>query len=371
MQIEPSRKNVRVRLEPGLHVLTDIEHLALTIERYWIKPQDKTRMRSVEFDLNTIRNNYPDLAVWAIVKIVNEDAELEDWTPVSFKNFCFDLPEEDLEEIVFIFSNTHSVNKKTSVNDIIYEPREYGCKAKIDLTWTILSSWAGDWSHEYKDSDVMPASMTGKINFSESGQVNANFLEMIIDPDDPDDPESGKQLVPSGSFSLQQKTVSQGTWAPTLDHAIGGSNTIFCNASDSWDKNNESKNKYAKLYLKITGPEKQSENVSEEDLNMLPSSMQQQMRQLMDLANNMESQLESYGMINEPKEGELKYDLRIYFDWLPATESLSPEPSKIKPEPIELEGIFDEEERNIALDKTININGGTARLQGILRLSGQ
>jgi len=212
---------------------------------------------------------------------------------------------------------------------------------------------------------------------TETGQVDVTFIEQIVDPEDPTDPESGKTLVPFGSFSYMQNTVSGGSMSPLPGFVASGTGRTVCNASDNWERKKKSKKGYASLSLTISGPEKEEE-VTQSDLNMLPPEMRQQMSQLMAMTQNMQGQMESMGMLREPEEGELKYDLRMYFDSMPAQFTVntnnaggSTEATQITPEPIELEGIFRATETEIPLSKTINIPGGSARLQGTLKLRPQ
>jgi hypothetical protein len=351
-------------VEGEIAPLVDLQPLSLTIDRYLLYSEDKQRIRSIKFDFTLLQSKLPYLTTWAIIKIVNKEPIYEDWSETSFRSFCFDLPEEDLEEIAFIYANTHPEKPMAAVNNLMYYPKDYGCLAKVNFNWSIRGAADINWIHKYTGSSET-AQMTGRVRNMEKGQVDVTFQEVIVDPDAyDDDPESGMELVPYGGFSYSLVGGTSGTWSPYSEIVLKGGTVITCSASDSWDGENKSKKGYANMFLEITGPPQEP---SEEELALIPPEL----RQKLDQAKAILEKAKRDFRIEEPKEGELKYRIHLYFDWLPAMDSTQtdPEASKIKPDPIELEGVFKADQTVIPLDKTLHTDVGTVHLTGTLILS--
>lgn len=360
---QPSITENSITMEGKIAPLIDLPSLSLTMDRFLISPEDKQRIRSVKFDFTMLQSHFPYLTTWAIIKIYNREPLYEDWSETTFRSFCFDLPEENLEEITFIYANTHPEDPMTAVNNLMYYPKEYGCMAKVNFNWNIRGAADINWIHKYTGSSET-AQMTGRVRNMERGQVDVTFQEAIVDPDlYDDDPESGMQLVPYGGFSYSLIGGTSGTWSPYSEIVLKGGTVISCSASDSWDGENESKKGYANLFLEITEPPK---DISEEELALIPPELRQKLDQAKAILEKAKRDFKA----KEPKEGELKYSIHLYFDWLPAMDSAKtdPEASKIKPDPIELEGIFKADQTVIPLDKTLHTDVGTVQLTGTMIL---
>ncbi|MBW2015906.1 MAG: hypothetical protein JRF57_07885 [Deltaproteobacteria bacterium] len=376
---KPSISNNRITVAGSVNTPVNLSYLSLTMERFYFKPGDKQHIRSIDFDLTNLHKRHPKLAVWAIIKIAGEIEVQEDWSGVDFRNYCFDLPEEDLEEIVFIFANPTATEDFNGANLVDYTAKEYGCDAKLDIKWDIQSSWAGDWEYLYPNSGGMKARMGGKVQHREGGELSVSFIENIVDPEIADDPESGKRLVPYGGFSYHSSGSSRADFLPVAPQGLRGSSSIICRASDTWEGDERSKATKTLLRLKIIPPEKKEERVqvTEEELNQMPEEMRNQVKQLLELSRNLQNSMGGKFSDQEPKEGELKYSILLSFGALPATSTVSmgvndasnvTESTTITPDSIELEGVFKQEKHVIPINKTIRSTFGSAHLTGTLRL---
>jgi len=372
LSIEPSIAQNRIRVGGNIEKWVNLEPMSLTIEKLYLKPEDKKRIRSVNFDLTFLHRVFPDMGIWAIIKIAGQDETQEDWSGVGYRNYCFDLPEEDLEEIIFIFENPSTTNGKTSANQVDYEAKEYGCEAKLNLCWSTQGGGSGSWEHVYKNSPGYKASMDMHLSVDQRGEVSVSFLEQIVDPDDDEDPESGKQLVPYGGFSYYENVVSGGGWGPVQTAVISGKSVSRCNAGDVWAGNQRSKNGTGLLRLEIVAPDPDQE-ISQEDMDLIPENMRQQLGQLIQMQESLQQQAGQLGG-KQLKPGELKYKIFISLDNLPAESTTSMSDGSTSTEQtttgsqVDIEGVFKNTDTVIPIDRTIKTEGGSSRIWGTLRL---
>jgi len=339
-----------------------IEPLGIGMERFFIKESDKAKIRSVDFDLSTLNQKYPYLGIWAIIKIKNKEPVKEDWSGTAFHSFCFDLPEEDLEEVVIIIANTHRTKSKASADTIKYETHLAGCSAKLNLSWQKL--W--DVNTDMQIGNIpKPGFMKAKHRSSDFGHMEVIFKEVLKDPQYP---EHGKKFVPKGGFSHTFNYYGSGSAGVYGVYEMGGNAGMNSSASDTWDGTDEkSKKEYAILRFYLHEPEK-DEEISQEDLNMVPEALRQQYEMLKKLQPTLEKSLK----IERPKEGELQLDVRLYFGNLPAVTrgTGGGEQTTYTPPKIEFKQIFKENETSVQINKELMNTDMDGRLivSGILRL---
>jgi len=348
---------------------TNLDDMSITIDHLYFGPGDKDRIRSIDFDFSFTQKVFPDIVIWAIVKIKDKPAVAEDWSRIPFHTYCFDMPEEDLETLTLIFGNPSTTHGKTAANRMDYEAKEYGCEAKLFLGWSVQAEGGGDWKLPHQDGSA--SSLGAYLTNNESGQVDVKFVEKTLKPEDPDDPEIEQVLVPYGGFSYSQLATSEGSMAPDESFesfVLKGGSTLKCQASDIWDGKPESRQGYATLNVKITGPDSEEE-ISKEEWDLIPKQMREQLKALEKMGDALKA-----GAGN-PKTGELKYDIVLSFGSLPATfttiiddVSQEPEEMEITPDTIELEGLFKKTERVIPIERTFRTSVGTIRIQGTLIL---
>ncbi|MCP4024374.1 MAG: hypothetical protein GY729_21205 [Desulfobacteraceae bacterium] len=359
----------------------EVAPLAVRIINYWV---DQPTIRSVDFDLDRFHSIYPDIALWAVIETKNGDERVEDWTDLSFKNFCFDLPEEDLKRVALIYGNGSQTRKKEKLFDIDYFTHEYGCSAKLELSWNVTQQGGG----EAVFGKYVKGFATGKGSYDENGNLSVMFRQEIVDPDDPNDPESGKQLVPYGSFTFSAGYQSGGRAGVKSVYSMGGHSSGRGSGSDQWKGSRRSKNKKGLLRLHIIKHKKNQEQpeLTAEELNAVPESMRNMLTQLQSLqeslSNNMPPGIE---MPKEPGEGEIKYKLFLRIENIPGRfsgtadiQSSAGGGSTTFAEdievgmiaPIEFEGIVPENIGVIPLNKSFSEGSIQGRVSGVLKLGG-
>ncbi len=358
--------HTRVQLGEENHI---VDPLAILHRRYSV---DDPAMRSVDFDLEEFHVTYPKIDIWAIIKLKNGIVRKEDWSTVNFRNFCFDLPEEDIEWIQCIYSNGSPDKAKRASHDIKWKSYEYGCVAKVSLAWSLNYNASGAASF----GKFVPGFMEGNARASESGSIDVVFREEIVDPDDP----NGKQLMPYGHCSFQEQYTSGGVAGVRGVYSMGGRGTGSGSGSDKWDGKNDGKNKNGFVRLRIIkGEEEEETEISEDDLALLPPGMRQMYNQLQNMQGSLPPGLE----IKEPKEGEIQYKFFLRIDGIPgqfssaisiqgsgsASSGGSSEEIEVGMHfPIELEGIVPEGTTEIPVSKSFNSEGWSGRISGLIRL---
>ncbi|MCP3871611.1 MAG: hypothetical protein GY699_00430 [Desulfobacteraceae bacterium] len=378
LPIAPSIAKHKISVDGVIIPIIDLPLLSLTMEKLYLTPQTKEQIRSIDFNFADFHAEKPKVAVWAIIKIVDKDEVVEDWSKVNIRNYCFDLPDEDLESIVFVLANTNPTASADEANMIDYTAKEYGCEAKLTLNWKAQGGGKGDWEHVYKGGPGK-ASMGAELKSNESGELSVSFLEHIVDPSDATDPDSGKQLVPFGGFSVNAGYSSKGHWAPLQSHKLTGGSSLTCSGSDTWDGKERSQREYGLLRLNIEKPEPENNTqLSQEDLNMIPPEMQQQLAQMQAMAESMQNQYNSLpGMPSPLQPNERRYKIFLSFGNLPATFSSNigssgeTEQTTYTPQTLDLKGVFTVDQTTIPIRQRTSSEFGSARVSGTLRIKRQ
>jgi len=147
-------------------------------------------VRIIEFDNAVDGEVESHQAVWAIAKIGGEWKDPEDLTEQSHKTWCRDIPEENIEELVLVFSNS-DWEGKTSMDP---EP------SKLRGKGVGCEGWYG--------------TMTGTQTWDQSGSrgtSSSTFTGTWVF-DDPDTPETGCQQVPAPDTCLFYKPDGTISW---------------------------------------------------------------------------------------------------------------------------------------------------------------
>lgn len=170
-------------------------------------------------------------------------------------------------------------------------------------------------------------------------KVDVSFIEKP-DPDDPNKRDT--ILVHYGSFSHMENFKGGRVAGPLQSALMGGESTIVCNGGDVWEGNGRSKN------------------------------MSQQFSQLLQMQNQMQ-ELQTQFDIKEPKAGELKYQIFISLENLPATlsgtfDGTSTTQKATSGSRVDIEGIFKDTDTEVPINKTFNNSSGSYKLIGILHL---
>ncbi|MCP4652962.1 MAG: hypothetical protein GY858_06220 [Candidatus Omnitrophica bacterium] len=340
-----------------------IEPLGIGIERFFIKEADKAKIRSVDFDLSGLNQKYPYLGIWAIIKVKNKDPIKEDWSGTGYHSFCFDLPEEDLEEVIIIIANTHRSKSKDAADTIKYQTHKAGCSAKLNLSWQKMWDIKADM---HLGNIPKPGFIKTKHKSNDFGHMEVTFKEVLKDPQYP---EHGKEFVPQGGFSHTFNYYGSGSAGVYGVYEMGGNAGMASSASDTWNGTSQkSKKEYATLRFYLHEPEKDEEEISQEDLNMVPAALRQQYQML----KNLQPALENSLKIERPKEGELQMDVRLYFGNLPATSrgTGGGGQTTYTPPEIEFKQIFKENETSVQISKELmnTDTDGRLTISGTLRL---
>jgi LysM repeat protein len=146
-------------------------------------------VRSVSFENPFFYSNSTDenpASVWALVKYANHNWEKQDWSDKAHKNFCRDDPDERLEELVIIVSNSEW-------QDLFHELEPYTDKL-LSVNNIACNGWSGSFSYSthgvnqspggiyventsvIKIGDVTFTPYTGKDN-DDSLSLNYHLLE--------------------------------------------------------------------------------------------------------------------------------------------------------------------------------------------------
>lgn len=375
LPVTPSIADQPISADGLISPVLDLDFLSLTMEKYLLTAQVKEQIRSIDFDLADFHAQKPKIAVWAIIKIANEDEVVEDWSNVNFRNYCFDLPEENLENIVFVLANT-SLVPVDNANLLDYTAKEYGCEAKLSLNWSAKAGGKGNYEYVFKNSGGAKASMGGELSFREDGNLSVSFIENTVNPDDATDSDTDKQLVPFGGFSVHSSNQSKATWAPLESHKITGTSSLTCSASDTWNGKTMSQKEYAAIRLEIVAPELENNNPSDQgDLTLIPPEMQQQLAQMKTMAESLQKQFKNLpGMPRQLQPNERRYKIFLSFGNLPATfstnlgDSSEEEQTTFSPQTLDLEGIFAAEQTIIPINQKTTHEAGSGLVSGTLRI---
>lgn len=377
----------------------DIQPLGILLDRHKV---DKPTIRSVDFEPGKLRLKYPDVHIMALIELKNGESRTEDWSERDVVNFCFDMPEEDLKQVTLAFVNTSlpPVKKqkkggqapgekaedeestkmphtKDEDDDIAFKAHEYGCTAKLDLSWEI----SGQGSGESAFGQAAPGFMTLSLSRTERGEVSVSF--------DPRDeaalkkkvPGEDIELIPHGRFHFSESAMGGASGGVQQVYSIGTKGSVRGHGSDEWAGDERSKKGYGLLRLMITRPEEEDdEEITQEDMAMVP----EQMRGVLEQAQAMLETLEASGIEpNEPKEGELKYQIFLRIDGIPghfsgnisgdsqgggSSEAFSEKTEIGMLAPIELEGIVKEGVHVIPLKESFMKSGARGNLRGTLKL---
>lgn len=377
LPVEPDMVDIAMSTEETPEM--EIAPLGTLIVNYLV---DDPSIRSVDFDLNHFHSIYPDIALWAFIKPKNDEMRVEDWSNLSFKNFCFDLPEEDLDYVVLVYGNGSRTVKKDKLFDIDYFVYKYGCWAKLDLNWSVTHHGGG--SAQF--GKYVPGFSTGSGRYGENGNLSAAFRQVRIDPEDPEDPESGKTLVPYGSFSISIVHNSSGQAGVTGVYVMGGEGKTTGAGSDAWEGNEKSKKGYGLLRLNVIkhDPNQGSTDISQNDINMVSGPMRDMLLQMQAMQGSMPT---GFALPKEPGEGEVKYKIFVNIGGIPASFSGKANMSATgvgssstsfgetteigMAVPISLEDIVAEDTNVIAINKSFNEGGAHIRISGTLKLRRQ
>jgi hypothetical protein len=98
-----SNKQVDVTDAAERPIPANVKHLA-ALYYHFTFPNEK--IHSIRFDIPFSTGQWPTAKVEALVKIAGQDWRTEDWTTFAKKTFCREKPEEKLEAITLIISNS-------------------------------------------------------------------------------------------------------------------------------------------------------------------------------------------------------------------------------------------------------------------------
>jgi hypothetical protein len=140
-------------------------------------------VRDITFD-NALQG-YSDAHVWAIKTIAGKDQPPEDWTNSAKKEFCRNIPEQDVTRIILIVSNNNMTDSLSNTDPSKMTAGSTGCSG-----WTGTMSATESW-------DLEGGHGTGTSTFTGT---------WTIDPDGnadcpPKSPDGCVLLRPSGTIS--------------------------------------------------------------------------------------------------------------------------------------------------------------------------
>ncbi len=144
----------------------DVEHLAALYHRFSFNDPN---IKSVRFTHPFADGSQPTAKVQAIVKIVGQDWKIEDWTTPAHREFCFSKPEEKLEQLLIVISNSEYQNRShvlMSIPQPTLEVSTLGC-----------SRWVGTFKSTYSQNSVM-----GTITESATATVTFELDPNLIMP---------------------------------------------------------------------------------------------------------------------------------------------------------------------------------------------
>ncbi len=187
-----------------LNFLTDVPHLAAYYYQFEFPDRESRR---VIFNLPFAGGNHPTARVWAIPQINGSWGAPEDWTSVSEKIFCRDRPQENLEKLVLIISNSEYENRNHVLNagEGKAETTRAGCEdtwiggtmvrrevagPSLIETMTAEVVWERD-PNQFENPEVYEAYIvrSGGLTWSLSGSIgqcthSAGPINLPIEPDD-------------------------------------------------------------------------------------------------------------------------------------------------------------------------------------------
>jgi hypothetical protein len=155
---QPPTQNVETTLKAGQEEVLDesLPALSAVYFDYVISPN----ARKITFE-NTLVG-IPGAHVWAIRNVDETWQEPEDWTDIPTKEFCRDIPEEDVGQLVLIFSNSNLSTMNTPSEPARLTGKATGC---------------GDWR----------GTMSATLSWSSSrgsGEASSTFEGMWTATDD-------------------------------------------------------------------------------------------------------------------------------------------------------------------------------------------
>jgi hypothetical protein len=116
-------------------------------------------VRQVIFE-NTVAGQ-PDGAVQALVRLADGWQEPADWTQRDKVTFCRDEPDQNIQELVVIISNSSTKNALSPQPDPVLTGKPGGC-----------TNWAGTVTMTYTNNMSFPGIMEQKIELNLSGYVS-------------------------------------------------------------------------------------------------------------------------------------------------------------------------------------------------------
>jgi len=174
-----------------LNPLSEISSLKPLTAHYLHMTEKDKAIRKARFELkdfNALKNS----GVWAILKIRNRTAYIEDWSHDDEKVFCFDNPDEDLERITLIHVNTDEKDDLTPISRVTRSRNP--CSPKLEITLTIRG--------EESESHRLVSGTTVSDGSSISGRSHLSvvFKEKPVYPH-LQLPQAPTVLIPTGNLS--------------------------------------------------------------------------------------------------------------------------------------------------------------------------
>lgn len=347
--------------------IVDLKHinpLGITIVRFLILDKDKGRSIYFRFPIHI---EYYNMLLWSIVKIKDKEEVVEDLQGVSEKSYCFDLKEEDLEEIVFIFANP-SFDRSFVAVDVLYGLYPYGCEAKLDLDITLTKEGDGQWKHPV-------ASMW--LNAQQKEKINLSVL--FTDPKKKEKTKSLNKLVPTGGFSYSLQGESEGGQS-VVGVALKGSTQLSGYVVDRWEGDSlESKETKSTITLSVeAGQEEQAQDMDKMPENV-PAGMEEEFKKLQNQLESLQqlttqgfNQAKSLGM-KVPGKDELKYKINLYLNEMPYTlttilgDNKETEKMTKSVGPVEIEDVV-KKDKKVIINKQGRWRGASLKINGVLKL---
>ena len=311
-------------------------------------------VRSVDVSLEKLKNQNPDVDVWGVIKIKGKETVKEDWSALTFRNFCFDIPEEHLEKLTLIYVN-HSETKKIARTEDLAEVKGYkdGCSAKVSLTWNLSTS-----TPAINGSDQIMSVNSQGMQQSESGSVAAVFR---LKEKDPGFPEIGKKFVPYGNYTYTGSMRSGGSFKFAIGPAISNTTLIKGAVSGTWKGEKMCTKELAHLDLMVFGSDKPEVKNDEMQIaeNMMPG--------IGGLFNQAKAAYDNLP-VSLPKENELGYELTLEIHDIPATEN-NEQTTMDMETPVAFNGVFKKGTTLIPLSKTFSKGNVSITVTGTLKIN--
>lgn len=145
---------------------------------------EEEEIRKVSFEnLKNFGDQSEKGGIKAIVYPKKSSAYIEDWTRESRRSFCFDMPKEDIDKIILIFSNGDIKNKinessiKVKATESCYEINQ-GEKMMINPIFGLTPNFSGTLDYEAKgvlEKDSVPDN--AKYPYMGKWKVEVSYLE--------------------------------------------------------------------------------------------------------------------------------------------------------------------------------------------------